>query len=66
MTTLLFLLLLLLVLVALGRPAPGRARAPAASWSEIGHRLTGDALTGVRVLARLGAARRDRIGRPWS
>ncbi|MGY1914066.1 hypothetical protein [Blastococcus sp. SYSU DS0973] len=66
MTTLLFLSLLLLVLVALGRPASGRARAPAASWSETGHRLTGDALAGVRVLARLGAARRDRIGRPWS
>ncbi|MGY2067950.1 hypothetical protein [Blastococcus sp. SYSU DS0619] len=65
MTTLLFLLLLLLVLRTLGRPAP-RSREPAGSWAAVAHRLTGDVLAGVRVLGRLAAARRERIGRPWS
>ncbi|WP_166486501.1 hypothetical protein [Blastococcus saxobsidens] len=66
MTTLLFLLLLLLVLQSLGRPAAGRVRAPATSWSEVARRLAGDALAGVRLLSRLDAVRRDRAGRPWS
>ncbi len=65
-TTLLFLLLLALVLQSLGRPAAGSARGRATSWSEVGHRLVVDVVAGVRVLSRLDAARRDRIGRPWS
>ncbi|MGY2084153.1 GTPase Era [Blastococcus sp. SYSU DS0539] len=66
MTTLLFLLLLLLVLQRLGRSGTGPARGPAGSWGEVGRRLLGDAVAGVRVLGRLAAVRRDRIGRPWS
>jgi hypothetical protein len=66
MTTVLFLLLLLLVLRSLGRPAAGLSREPPATWSEAGRRLAADALAGVRALGRLDAARRDRIGRPWS
>ncbi|MDK3258671.1 hypothetical protein [Blastococcus capsensis] len=65
MTTFLFLLLLLLVLRSLGHPAAGPFRDPPASWSEVAHRLAGDALAGVRVLSRLDATRRDRAGRPW-
>ncbi|MGY1609697.1 MULTISPECIES: hypothetical protein [unclassified Geodermatophilus] len=65
MTTLLFLLLVLLVLQSLGRPtAPVRDRAT--SWTETGQRLVADVVAGVRVLSRLDAVRRDRIGRPWS
>ncbi|MGY1885715.1 hypothetical protein ACI799_10490 [Blastococcus sp. SYSU DS0753] len=66
MATLLFLLLLVLVLRSLGQPAGGDRREPADSWSAAGRRLAGDVLAGVRVLGRLDAARRDRIGRPWS
>ncbi|MCZ2857335.1 hypothetical protein [Blastococcus sp. VKM Ac-2987] len=66
MTTLLFLLLLVLALRSLGRPTAGPAREPARSWAEAGHRLTGDVVAGVRVLGRLAATRRDRIGSPWS
>ena len=64
-TTLLFLLLLLLVLQSLGLPAAGH-RERATRWSEVGRRLVTDVVAGVRVLGRLDAARRDRIGRPWS
>ncbi|NEK86674.1 hypothetical protein GCU60_13055 [Blastococcus saxobsidens] len=66
MTTLLFLVLLLLFLRALGRPVSGPPRAPAVTWSEVGARLAGDVLAGGRLLGRLHAAGRDRVGRPWS
>jgi len=65
-TTILFLLLVLLVLQSLGRPTAGPPRGRAASWSEIAHRLAADVLAGARTLSRLDAARRDRLGRPWS
>ncbi len=65
-TTLLFLVLVLLVLQAFGRPAAGPPRGPAASWPEVWHRLASDVLAGVRELSRLDAARRDRLGRPWT
>ncbi|WP_166533154.1 hypothetical protein [Blastococcus xanthinilyticus] len=66
MTTLLFLLLLVLALRALGRGPGRRPRDPAGSWSEAGRRLARDVLAGVRALSRLAAARRDRVGSPWS
>ena len=66
MTTLLFLLLLVVALRALGRPAGGARREPVASWTAAGRRLAGEVLAGVRVLGRLDAVRRDRVGRPWS
>jgi hypothetical protein len=64
-TTILFLLLLVLVLQTLGLPVAG-PRPRATSWSKVGRRLLVDVVAGVRVLSRLDAARRDRLGRPWS
>ncbi|MCF6735159.1 hypothetical protein [Blastococcus sp. KM273129] len=65
MTTLLFLLLALLVLRALAGPG-ARQGSPPWSWPEAGRRLTREVLAGARVLGRLDAGRRDRMGRPWS
>jgi hypothetical protein len=66
-TTLLLLLLVLLVLQALGAPpATRRSRGPVTSWGMLGRRLVGDVVNGARTLSRLDAARRDRLGRPWS
>jgi hypothetical protein len=65
--TVLFLVLCVLVFRALGRP--GRTDedgSPAPTWADAARTWARDVAHGVRVLARLDEARRDRLGRPWA